>query len=87
MIDFKKHVIIGCIPKRAMNEAPKDQTPCILENCPICNEEMWISSLKREWRATKPNVRAYCFYCIVKEQIKQGIKENDVDLVDLAGVH
>lgn len=82
MIDFDKNVIIGCVPLSAFKTAPDDQPGCILEKCPLCKLDMWVSTLKRKARKN-PNSKLYCWICIVKDQIRQGIKPGDCDFIYL----
>ena len=73
-IEFNKYAVAGCIPKSHMQNAPTDQTPCILENCQRCNREMWVSELKREWRSKNLARKIFCFICLAEESHRQGIE-------------
>lgn len=74
-VDFKKHFYIGCIPLSAMKTHPKDQTPCVIRNCPECNEPMWVSEKKRLLKSKDPAAfRIVCFICLVSASVEQGVE-------------
>ena len=82
-IDFVNDLIIGCIPLEAQETPPKDQSACVIEKCPICKKNIWVSEKKRQYRDIKLNVKIYCLVCIVVEQIRQGISPDQVEIVNI----
>ncbi len=76
-IDFSgETLLIGCIPLHAQAEHPKDQQECIVEKCPLCDKDMWVSKKKRNFRDKAINVRnvkTYCLLCVAKEAIEQNV--------------
>lgn len=82
VFDVSKMLITMCPPLDICKVAPPDQSPCILEKCPVCEKQMWISEKKRAMRAKNPDkVKAFCVRCVIIEQIRQGIPKEDVELV------
>ena len=79
-IDFKKYALVGCIPKIHSPLPPTDQSPCVLEGCPMCSEPMWVSEMEREWRKENDLIKIYCFVCLVRESVRQGI---DIDVLPI----
>jgi hypothetical protein len=75
-IDFNKHFYIGCIPLDAMPlHQPKDQTPCIIRNCPECDKPMWVSEKKRLMESKDPEAfRVVCFYCLAAHAVSTGVR-------------
>lgn len=84
-IDFENDSIAGCIPVSHMANAPIDQSPCVIEKCIMCDQDMWVSEKKRNMRKHQ-NIKIFCFICIVQQQIKNGIHPNDIDLVNINNI-
>jgi len=86
-IDFSgETLLIGCIPLHAQAKHPKDQEDCIIEKCPLCDEDIWVSKKKRGLRDNAilhKKVKIYCLLCLAKEAIKQDIVD-DVELFDIS---
>lgn len=57
--------IIGCLPKADYPIEPPNQPGCLLENCPACKREMWVSEKKRQLRIEYPKLIAMCMRCAV----------------------
>jgi hypothetical protein len=80
-----KYYYIGCIPVEACPSHPPDQIDCIIEKCPECKDDMWVSKKKRLKRESMPKlVKVYCLKCLVLSAKKQGF---DVEIFDFAVEH
>jgi hypothetical protein len=74
-IDFDRWQYIGCIPKRAQPTHPTDQSPCIIRDCPECQEPMWVSQKKRKLEEDNlDSMRVVCLTCLVVEAFYQGLE-------------
>lgn len=82
-INFNKESIIGCIPTRFHPKHPHDQSPCIIEKCPICDHDMWVSEKKRAYRDSRPNVSVYCLKCIAEQAHSVGIEVEMQDITKM----
>lgn len=85
LIDFNKVMPIACVPYAATSVAPDDQSPCIIEKCQSCNQDIWVSEKKRNHRDTHPNVEIYCFPCLIISATIQGLPKPE--LVDVASLN
>lgn len=75
---------IGCIPVKLMPNPPADQQECLIENCELCRDEMWVSIKKREFRAKNPSAfQTLCMVCIVKMDVEQGQESEFIDILKL----
>lgn len=78
--DFDKKTYIGCIPLESSPEHPKDQSTCIISDCPCCQKPMWVSEKKRAFQAGNPNREIYCIMCLVKAALEAGFEPGIMDL-------
>ncbi|HWW39858.1 hypothetical protein [Pedobacter sp.] len=79
-------LLIGCIPVDAQPTHPDDQEDCIIEKCPLCKKDMWVSKKKRRLRDNTillKKVQIYCLLCLAKEAIEQGVLD-DLEMIDIA---
>jgi hypothetical protein len=79
--DFKNKLYIGCIPVWAHPTHPKDQSSCVIRDCPTCGKEMWVSEKKRAHLATRMNVEIHCLKCLAEGGIAQGV---ELEITDIA---
>lgn len=80
-----KYLYMGCIPVSACRHHPEDQVDCIIEECPGCHRDMWVSKKKRLRRESMPKVvRVYCLLCLARASIKQGL---DIEMYDINQEH
>ncbi len=82
-INFKDTVIMGCIPVKHLPKSPPDQSTCVIEECPECSQEIWVSEKKLHLRESFDNAFIYCFICIFIACREQGV---DMDLIDITGI-
>jgi hypothetical protein len=82
-IDLLNTRLIGCLPVSLQSYAPTDQSPCIIEKCSLCNEDMWVSERKRKLRDTQDNVKIYCVVCIINEANRQGLEAEVIQLNEM----
>jgi hypothetical protein len=72
----KMHLILG-MPVSCYPVAPEDQPGCIIESCPKCYQDIWISKKKRELRETLitqgMHYEVWCWDCL-EEDSKNGIE-------------
>jgi hypothetical protein len=64
-IDLLNNINIVCIPERLAASPPFGEEDCLIEKCPECHQDMWVSKLKREKRENNKHVKFYCLECIV----------------------
>jgi hypothetical protein len=50
MVNDHEETLIICIPLSYSKAPPKDQINCVIEKCPKCKKEMWVSEKKRNIR-------------------------------------
>lgn len=64
----KGDVVIGCIPLHARATPPPEQVGCVLQPCPHCHCQMWVSQNKREIMKSNSPLKPIlmCFNCIVE---------------------
>lgn len=66
--------IIFCPPKSRFPEKPEDISRCELINCPSCNELMWYSEKKKEYKKKceklKYEIIFECHICFEKIIVK-----------------
>lgn len=79
---MKQEMIIGCIPVSAQPTPPRDQKNCVIEPCPQCNTDMWVSEKKRALRSDK--IPCVCMICAAKAMVEHGV---DFDMLDLNKRH
>lgn len=67
-------VAIMCPPFADYPEQPTDMSKCILVDCPICNNKMWLSEKKQIAKefseAIEKIVFLACYDCFAKEMSK-----------------
>ncbi len=73
-LDNYGDVYIFCAPLSLCPNPPDDQQDCVVEKCPQCDVDMWVSIKKRKIRDNakikkKNDVKVWCGICVVKEQI------------------
>ena len=84
----KEKMKIMCIPVKYLSSPPVEQTNCIIENCPDCNEEMWVSEKKRNMRKQHGNRCALkCGICHVKDAMVEGYSAEDIISIDINELH
>lgn len=79
-LDTDKYLYGGCIPVEYHPERPTDQSFCIVEKCPHCHHDMWVSERKRAMRETMPSFKIYCFICLVIAAKVAGIEPELMDI-------
>jgi len=79
--------IILCIPLSERKMPPTDQKNCIPHECPFCKELMWVSEGKRNFIRNHKDTILICMICIVKAQIKNRVKLEDVQFIDINNFH
>lgn len=77
---YSDQMIIACPPLSHFKEPPKEQKDCVVEECPACNEKMWVSIKKRNLRKKDKNVDIYCIFCIVTNCKDQEFEPEIIDL-------
>jgi len=65
-------IVVFCPPLSLYKEQPEDQSKCRLEDCPHCNEKMWLSE-KKEYILNKNKLKEdpleevlACYICFEK---------------------
>ena len=80
-LEVYKYMYVGCIPVYACPEPPNDQSPCIKQDCPHCNREMWVSEKKRNIKKCNPKkVKIYCLECLAVGAMNQGYEPELLDI-------
>lgn len=74
LISNAAEVVIICIPLWYMAEPPLEQSDCLVEQCPECTTDMWVSERKRAIRDKAKiegnhNVKVLCGVCGLKHKI------------------
>lgn len=83
-LDFEHYMYVTCIPVKMHKTAPPDQKNCHIEKCGNCNQDMWVSEKKDAMRNNKPDVvKLYCTMCIVRQALKQGFMQEEIEIVDI----
>lgn len=82
-----KLVIIMCPPLADCPEPPKDVALCRLVDCPHCEEKMWLSPQKKQWKDDmvkhKRDFYLGCHKCLLKLAKKGFLKESKIIKIEL----
>ena len=80
--------IIGCIPLWVSPRPPKEQKQCVLQDCPVCRAQMWVSESKRDiMKSGSPlNPKLMCFNCIAKKYPTIDSDTGKVEHLDISEV-
>ena len=65
----EKHIVlIAGIPTEDCPDHPDDQVDCIIQKCPKCRCDMWVSKNKRDLRERTPKklCKFMCWPCALK---------------------
>ncbi len=57
--------VIGCISTKDSPEAPPDQPNCEVQECDVCEGDIWVSSMKRKLKKENPLFMTMCMECAV----------------------
>ena len=74
LISNAHEVVIICMPVWYSPKPSPEQSNCLVEQCPECNIDMWVSERKRAIRDKAKvdgsyNVKVLCGMCAVKHKI------------------
>lgn len=84
-IEYDDIFYILCIPLYVMQEPPKEQKQCTVQQCCLCQCKMWVSKKKRKMaKNLKGKARILCMFCGAIEANKYG---QEVEVIDLARIH
>jgi hypothetical protein len=72
-----------CVPLKDMKTPPKDQKGCLVEKCPMCECNMWVSEKKRAIRKKNKNIKLFCAYCVMKDAQKNGYDIANAEVIDI----
>ncbi len=74
----KELYIIGCIPVNVKPTPPPEQKNCTIEQCQICETNIWVSENKRTFRRENTNqFITICFFCAAKIGIEEEKKTGE----------
>jgi len=80
-------LFVLCVPLYWLPTHPTDQKNCVIEQCPRCKVDMWVSEKKRALREADEDALVLCGMCVFAVAEEMGMNPKDIPLLDINNTH